>query len=78
MEIPEEVQKRIHAFSEQCLKKEENQAERPLDPISVEEYNRSLEETLRNLQDRVQQQEAALQNVCLTPFFIKEKRKKDC
>lgn len=70
MDIPDEVQKKIHTFSEQCLKNEKRQAESPLDPINVGAYNRSLEETLRNLQDRVQQQEAALQNVCLRFLWI--------
>ncbi|KAK2766278.1 hypothetical protein FQN54_007795 [Arachnomyces sp. PD_36] len=63
MELSEDVQKKINAFSEQCLKKEKELAEIPLDKTSIEEYNRSLEETLRNLQDRLQQQEAALQNL---------------
>lgn len=74
MEIPDEVQKKIQTFSEQCLKNEKRQTETPLNPTSVEEYNRSLDETLRNLQDRVQQQEAALQNVCLLFLWINIKR----
>jgi hypothetical protein len=65
MELPEEVQKKIRLFSDQCLKIEESRAKPPLSSVDIEEYNRSLEETVRNLQDRVQQQQAALQNVCL-------------
>lgn len=64
MEISEEVQKKINTFAEQCHNNEKRRVDAPLDPINIEEYNRSLDETLGDLQDRLQKQEAALQNVC--------------
>lgn len=63
MNVSQETVDKIQHFTEKRRKVEETHEQQPLSSATIQAYNRKLDETLRELQDRVKRQEDELNKV---------------
>lgn len=63
MNVTQERVEKIRLFSERGREIEDEYSQQPISPTAIQDYNRKLDETLRELQDHVKRQEDALQKV---------------
>ncbi|KAL2011997.1 hypothetical protein VTN00DRAFT_4715 [Thermoascus crustaceus] len=63
MNVTQERVEKIRLFSERGREIEDEYSQQPISPTAIQDYNRKLDETLRELQDHVKRQEDALQKL---------------
>lgn len=76
MEVSQETVAKIQRFSQQRQKAEEEYGKQPLDSTTVQDYDQKLDETLKDLQDKLKHQDDDLQ-VCPPPPPKKKKKERD-
>lgn len=64
MEVPQERVEKIKGFAEDRRKAEKFYDEQRLSSFDIQAYEKKLDDTLRELQDRVRLQEEDLRKVC--------------